>query len=192
MEYRELNQKSGQPHLLRRIIYWITDIVVVITLAVFVVLFFCQRVTVAGHSMEPTLEAGNVVLIDQVKYRFTSPERFDIVVFEKENSSTSKTYMKRVIGLPGETVQIINEIIYIDGAPLEAAAGLQQVTLYGLAENPITLGENEYFVLGDNRESSEDSRFANIGNVKQSEIKGVVWLRISPFADLGKITYPEE
>lgn len=191
MEYRDLNQKSGQPHLLRSIIYWITDIVVVITLAVFVVLFFCQRITVTGHSMEPTLEAGNVVLVDQVKYHFVSPERFDIVVFEKEDSSSSKVYMKRVIGLPGETVQIIQETVYIDGEPLEATPGLTQVTLSGLAENPVTLGENEYFVLGDNRESSEDSRFANIGNVKQSEIMGVVWMRISPFQHLGKITYPE-
>lgn len=192
MEYRELNQNSGQPHLLRRVIYWITDIAVVITLAVFVVIFFCQRITVTGHSMEPTLEAGDVVLVDQVKYCFTDPERFDIVVFEKENSSTSKTYMKRVIGLPGETVQIINDIIYIDGEPLEAVIGLQQVTLSGLAENPITLGADEYFVLGDNRESSEDSRFANIGNVKRSEILGVIWLRVSPFQNLGKVEYPGE
>lgn len=192
MEYRELNRNNGQPHLLRSMIYWITDIAVVITLAVYVVLFFCQRVTVTGHSMEPTLQAEDVVLIDQVKFCFTTPERFDIIVFEKENSSTSKMYMKRVIGLPGETVQIIDEVIYIDGEPLQAADGLQQVTLSGLADQPVTLGTDEYFVLGDNRESSEDSRFANIGNVRQSEILGVVWLRISPFQNLGKVEYPGE
>jgi signal peptidase I len=192
MEYRELNQTNGESRLLRSVIYWITDITIVVAMAVFVVLFFCQKVSVTGHSMEPTLNIGEEVLIDQVRYQFSSPRRFDIILFEKENNGANKTYIKRVIGLPGETVQIINETIYINGEPLEAQTALQQVTLSGLAQEPITLGEQEYFVLGDNRDSSEDSRFSNIGNVKQSEICGVVWLRISPFENLGKITYPEE
>lgn len=191
MEYRELNQENGQPHLLRSIIYWITDIVVVITLAVFVVLFLCQRVRVSGHSMEPMLAAEEEILVDRIRYHFADPERFDIIVFEKENSGTSKTYIKRIVGLPGETVQIVNEEIYINGAQLEGQESIRHVTLSGLAEKPITLAQNEYFVLGDNRESSEDSRFANIGNVKNSEILGSVWMRISPFDRIGRIRNTE-
>ena len=93
--------------------------------------------------------------------------------------------MKRVIGLPGETVQIIGGLVYIDGAPLEDESGLGQVSLAGRAGSPITLGEDEYFLLGDNRDSSEDSRFANVGNVKADQIQGKVWLRILPILKLG-------
>lgn len=91
--------------------------------------------------------------------------------------------MKRVIGLPGETVQIKNGQIYIDDKPLEADKGLGQVSLAGLAENPVVLEEDEYFLLGDNRDSSEDSRFVKIGNVKRRQIRGKVWLRLIPFID---------
>jgi len=158
-------------------------------LAVFVVLFFCDRVTVTGQSMDPTLTASDVVLVDQVGYHFDDPARFDVIVFEKENNRAVKKYVKRVIGLPGETVQIIEEVVYIDGVALEGEAGMAHVTLAGLASKPIVLGPNEYFVLGDNRDSSEDSRFSNIGNVKGEEILGRVWLRVAPFSKFGKVVY---
>lgn len=189
MDYRELNRESRQTNLLRSAIYWITDLAAVAVLAAFMVLFFCERVTVTGHSMEPELTAGDVVLINQVQYHFQNPERFDVIVFEKENDGAVKAYVKRVIGLPGETVQIINETIYINGTPL-SAEGLSHVTLSGLAAEPVTLGSDEYFVLGDNRDSSEDSRFANIGNVRREEIRGCIWFRIAPFKDLGQISHP--
>ena len=96
---------------------------------------------------------------------------------------TWKPNVKRVIGLPGETVQIKNGQIYIDDKPLEADKGLGQVSLAGLAENPVVLEEDEYFLLGDNRDSSEDSRFVKIGNVKRRQIRGKVWLRLIPFID---------
>lgn len=192
MDYRELNRESRQVNLLRSAIYWITELVVAVVLATFVVLFFCDRVTVTGHSMEPTLAADDVVLANRVRYHFSAPERFDVIVFEKENNSALKAYVKRVIGLPGETVQIINETVYIDGKPLGESEELAHVTLSGLAEQPIELGADEYFVLGDNRDSSEDSRFSNVGNVKREEIGGCIWFRIAPFKDLGRIEKSEE
>ena len=181
MDYRDLNQERREISLLHSTVYWIADVVLVLVLAIFVVLFFCDRVTVTGQSMEPTLAASDVVLVNRVEYHFSDPQRFDVIVFEKENNSAVKKYVKRVIALPGETVQIIEEVIYIDGIPLEGEAGMEHVTLSGLASDPIVLGEDEYFVLGDNRDSSEDSRFSNIGNVKREEIQGCVWLRVSPF-----------
>ena len=104
------------------------------------------------------------------------------MVFQREDQ---KTNVKRVIGLPGETVQITGGYIYIDGELLEADDGLNEVSLAGLAEHPITLGEDEYFLLGDNRDSSEDSRFINIGNVKREQIIGNVWIRILPVTRFG-------
>ena len=107
-----------------------------------------------------------------------------MVVFEREDH---KFNVKRVIGLPGEVVQIIDNLVYINDEPLEAENGLNQVVLAGIAENPVTLGEDEYFLLGDNRDGSEDSRFVNIGNVKREQIRGKVWLRLLPLIDIGLV-----
>ncbi|MCI8400700.1 MAG: signal peptidase I [Lachnospiraceae bacterium] len=189
MDYKELNRESRQTKLLRSVIYWITDLTAVMALAAFVVLFFCDRVTITGHSMEPHLTAGDVVLVNHVQYHFADPQRFDVIVFEKENNGAPRKYVKRVIGLPGETVQIINETIYINGSPLTGGDGIGHVTLSGLAGEAVVLGAGEYFVLGDNRDSSEDSRFANIGNVRREEIEGCIWFRVAPFKDLGFISY---
>ena len=100
---------------------------------------------------------------------------------------SEKTYVKRIIGLPGETVQIIGNQIYIDGMVLSESYGKNAMTREGIASQGITLGEDEYFVLGDNRAVSADSRQANIGAVKQEEIEGVVVLRVVPLLKFGKV-----
>ena len=165
--------------LLRRIARWAVDVVVTIALAS---LLICGQVRISGNSMQPLLEASDVVLVNRLAYDLGKPKRYDVVVFGSEDR---KNNVKRVIGLPGETVQIIGGLVYIDGAPLEDESGLGQVSLAGRAGSPITLGEDEYFLLGDNRDSSEDSRFANVGNVKADQIQGKVWLRILPILKLG-------
>lgn len=165
---------------LRRMIVWLVDIIVVISLAWFVVYGFGTQIRITGQSMTPELRSEGVVLMNRLSYDLGSPKRFDVVVFEREDK---KPNVKRVIGLPGETVQIKNGQIYIDDKPLEADKGLGQVSLAGLAENPVVLEEDEYFLLGDNRDSSEDSRFVKIGNVKRRQIRGKVWLRLIPFID---------
>ena len=165
---------------LRRMIVWLVDIIVVISLAWFVVYGFGTQIRITGQSMTPELRSEDVVLMNRLSYDLGSPKRFDVVVFEREDK---KPNVKRVIGLPGETVQIKNGQIYIDDKPLEADKGLCQVSLAGLAENPVVLEEDEYFLLGDNRDSSEDSRFVKIGNVKRRQIRGKVWLRLIPFID---------
>ena len=164
---------------LRRMIVWLVDIIVVISLAWFVVYGFGTQIRITGQSMTPELRSEDVVLMNRLSYDLGSPKRFDVVV-EREDK---KPNVKRVIGLPGETVQIKNGQIYIDDKPLEADKGLGQVSLAGLAENPVVLEEDEYFLLGDNRDSSEDSRFVKIGNVKRRQIRGKVWLRLIPFID---------
>ncbi len=170
--------------ILRRVVNWIVDIVVVICLAWFVVYAFGSQVKIAGQSMTPTLSGDDVVLMNRLAYDLGDPGRFDVVVFEREDRRTN---VKRVIGLPGETVQITGGTVYIDGEPLEADEGLSSVSLAGLAENPVTLEADEYFLLGDNRDSSEDSRFANIGNVKRSQIMGKVWFCVLPLVEIGPV-----
>ena len=172
----------------RLVVNWIVDVIVVLSIAWFVVLAMGRQLVVSGQSMEPEHSQGEVVLMNRIIYHLRKPERFDIVAFEKEGEK-GKYYMKRIIGMPGETVQIKDGLVYIDDRLLEAEDGLQSAALAGLAEHPITLGEDEYFLLGDNRESSEDSRFVNVGNVKEEQIGGIVWFRIRPLSRFGRLGF---
>lgn len=181
----EFYQEKEQNRL-HVIVNWIVDIVVVIALACYTVYGFGGRAQVNGGSMKPTLDSGDVVLINRLAYDLGTPKRFDIAVFSRENSGLN---MKRIIGLPGETVQIKDNRIYIDGEVLEAEDFLSMATIAGAAEYPIELGEDEYFLLGDNRESSEDSRFASVGNVKRDQLVGKAWLRIQPISEFGLIDF---
>lgn len=173
---------------LRKSVSWIVNVVVVLACAWFLVYGFGEQVKVSGNSMQPVLDGGDVVLTDRLSYVIGKPQRFDIVVFEREDG---KKNVKRVIGLPGETVQIKNGIVLIDGEPLKAPAQLEQVSLAGRAESPVQLSDGEYFFLGDNRDSSEDSRFANVGNVTLEQISGKVWLRFLPLLKIGFISGKE-
>lgn len=181
--------QETEPSRLHAIVNWIVDLAVVIALACYLVYGFGGRAEVNGGSMKPLLNSGDVVLVNRLAYAFMSPKRFDVAVFSRGDSSVN---MKRIIGLPGETIQIKDGRVYIDGEPLKAEGGLDLAAIAGAAEYPITLGEDEYFLLGDNRESSEDSRFASIGNVKREQLMGKAWLRIQPISDFGLIDLPEE
>lgn len=170
--------------ILRTIVHWIVDIAVVVSFAWFIVFGYLNQTIVNGHSMSPTLEADDICLVDRISYSVGSPRRYDIVLFER--SDTGQPNVKRVIGLPGETVQIISGVIYIDGEPLDDEH-IKHISLSGIAENPVLLEEDEYFLLGDNADSSEDSRFPNIGNVDRKDIIGKIWFRLVPMEELGFI-----
>ena len=147
--------------------------------------FVGQRTQVQGESMEPTLHNGDNLIVDKITYRFQDPQRFDIIVFPfkyKENTY----YIKRIIGMPGETVSIGEEgNIYINGEILEEGYGKEVILDPGNAYEPVTLKEDEYFVLGDNRNNSSDSRSASVGLIHRKDIVGRAWLRIWPFSDFG-------
>ncbi len=180
MEFYQEPEESA----IQTLVNWIVDIVVVIAFACYLVYSVGSRVEVSGSSMNPVLNSGDVVLINRIVYDLGTPARYDIAVFEKENSSYN---MKRIIGLPGETVQIRNNLVYIDGKPLDADDILGQATIAGIAEYPVELGEDEYFLLGDNRESSEDSRFSGIGIIKREQLTGKVWFKFQPIEEFGLI-----
>lgn len=171
---------------LRLIVNWIVDVAVVISIAWFTVFSLGTQVPVAGQSMTPVLESEEIVLMNRLLYHIRMPERFDIVVFEREDN---KFNIKRVVGLPGETLQVKDGFLYINDEKIDARDGLNQVALAGLLEHPVRLAEDEYFLLGDNRDNSEDSRFANVGNVKRNQIKGKIWFRISPLKRFGFISF---
>lgn len=169
---------------LKTLLSWGVDLVAVITLAVFAVMMFGTKITMSGRSMEPTLQSEDVVLLDKLWYNFSEPGRMDVVAFHNLGDDT-KTYIKRIVGLPGETVLIRDGKLYIDGEETVIEGMEKSIALPGLAENGVTLKTDEYFVLGDDPDTSEDSRFANIGNVHISQITGRLWFRISPFSNLG-------
>ena len=146
-----------------------------VTLIAFVlVLVFGMRVSTIGVSMEPTLAHGQEVLINRMSYILFKPECGDIIAFKPNGNEKSHYYIKRVIAGPGETVQIIGGQIYVNEKPLEKYS-YDRIETAGLAATPYLLGENEFFVLGDNRNNSEDSRSGNIGAVQRDDIVGRVW-----------------
>lgn len=160
---------------------------VCLLIAFFIVKFVGQRTEVIGNSMLTTLEDGNNLILDKISYKFSDPKRFDIIVFPFRNGS-DKTYIKRIIGLPGETVYIdLDGNIYINDELLVESYGREVINNPGNAYNTITLSDNEYFVLGDNRNNSEDSRFSEVGTVSRSEILGKVFIRIWPLSEFGRV-----
>lgn len=154
-----------------------------------VIKFVGQRTRVDGSSMEPTLSDGDNLIVDKISYRFNDPQRFDIIVFPYEYESNTY-YIKRIIGLPGETVRIDDAgNIYINGEVLEENYGKEVIQRAGLATNPITLADDEYFVMGDNRNNSVDSRYEQVGNLKREKLIGKAFVRIWPFEKFGKIVH---
>ena len=170
--------------VIKELVGWIVSILLIVAVSYLIVTFVGQRTQVSGSSMETTLSDGDHLIVDKISYRFREPQRYEIVVFPYRYEKNTY-YIKRIIGLPGETVQIKNGSIYINGELLKAQDGLGEATIAGAAEYPVELGEDEYFLLGDNRESSEDSRFSGIGNIKRENLIGRVWLRFQPFSRLG-------
>ena len=156
-----------------------------------VITFVGQCTEVEGASMENTLHNGDNLIVDKLSYRFHDPERFDIIVFPFQFQDNTY-YIKRIIGLPGETVQIMDDgSIYINGEKLEENYGMEVIKpeTIGRAAEPIELGDDEYFVMGDNRNNSSDSRTDMVGNITRENIIGKAWLRIWPVSDFGVLQH---
>ncbi len=149
--------------------------------------YVIQRTIVDGSSMVETLHDGDQLFVEKLSYRFNALDRFDIIVFYPYGRDSDEFYVKRIIGMPGETIQIIGSDIYINGEVLEEHYGKDAITDSGRAENPITLSEDEYFVMGDNRSVSKDSRSEDVGNVKRENIGGRAVFRVIPLSDFGTI-----
>lgn len=169
-------KKRITPQIIREILSWVFYTIITIIIAAMCVYGFGKNVELVGDSMEPCLYSGQKVLVNKVSTYLTGPDRGDIIVFLPNGNTNSHYYIKRVVAVPGETVQIIDGELYINGSEQTADSdAYDEMEEAGIAASPIKLGSDEYFVLGDNRNSSEDSRSANIGVVKESWILGTVW-----------------
>ena len=186
---QETIEKRQEKDPVREVLSTILYLALVILAAYLIVTFVGQRTEVNGSSMENTLDNGDNLIVDKIFYRLGSPKRFDVVVFPyPQNPSTY--FIKRVIGLPGETVQIDSSgKIYINGQVLEENFGREVISNPGLAQEPIKLGEDQYFVLGDNRNNSMDSRDSRVGLISGKSMVGKAFLRIWPLNKFGLVRH---
>ena len=186
------DRRPKRKKILIRSLIWIMEIAAVIFLSYFICAYCIEKTTIQGSSMDYILTDGTKIVINKMAYRIGDPERFDVIVFKQSGREHSYYNVKRVIGLPGETIQVKDGKVYVDGSELEEKIQTDDIRNGGLAEDEIVLDEDEYFVLGDNRTNSEDSRFANIGNVLRSEIVGKAWLTLNPFNFINELTDDKE
>jgi signal peptidase I len=171
---------------LQETLRFVVNFTAAVTFAVMIGFYFVSPITVTGRSMESVLSDGNVVFVNRLTYLFQEPERLQLVYFKSQSGNgEERTLIRRVIGLPGETIQMKDGQLYVNGSPLALRDQLDKAVLSGLASEPVILGENEYFVLGDNRDNSEDSRFESVGNVRRADLIGKVWFKLEPLDEMG-------
>lgn len=167
---------------------WLLGLLTVIALGVFAVRGFGIKTVIIDQSMNPTLQNEDVVLLNKLSYKIGSPKRMDVVAVRIGASENSPTYVRRIIGLPGETVQIKDGKVYIDDTELELTFNDAAIENAGVAEKGETLGDNEYFVLCDDYNNNrDDSRLDSIGTIDSDQILGKVWLIRSPLSRLGLV-----
>ena len=171
--------------MVKEVLSWTVEIALTLLIAFTFVYFIGLRTSVVGQSMSKTLNGGDQILVNRFVYKVTDPKTNDFVVVMPNGNEKSQYYVKRVIGVPGDTVQIKNGTVYVNGKAFDEETDVASIEDAGLAAEEITLGADEYFVLGDNRNNSEDSRYANIGNIKKDYIIGKAWFRIAPFSEIG-------
>ena len=177
-------KEKSKPNIKKNLIAFGICVVIAIVIALIITNFVASHTKVEGNSMESTLENGDDIIVEKFSYLTNNPERYDIIVFRE---SESVNYIKRVIALPGETIQITEGKIYINERAIIDAYGNAKMEDGGIAEKPIKLGQDEYFVLGDNRNASKDSRDKAVGVIKCDQIIGKAWLRVLPFDNFGKL-----
>ena len=175
----------------KELFQWLIAILAAVAIALFVDNFLIVNAQIPSGSMENTIMTGDRVVGNRLSYLTKDPERYDVIIF-KYPDDESQLFIKRIIGLPGETVQIMDDgSIYINGEKLEENYGMEVIKpeTIGRAAEPIELGDDEYFVMGDNRNNSSDSRTDMVGNIKRENIIGKAWLRIWPVSDFGVLQH---
>lgn len=191
-DFERQEQRARFGRFLRKFILWVIVLAITVEAAWLIVAYAGEITNITDNSMNTALEMNDSILISKLSYLRNRPERFDVIVFTREGKEHSFYSVKRVIGLPGETVMVVDGHITINGEPLKDEYIVTDIAVPGLASSPVYLDEDEYFVLGDNRNDSEDSRFADVGNVIFSEIVGKALIRTNNFGIISKINLVPE
>lgn len=186
LNFRRQRKKINLP-LVMEVLSWIVELVVVIGLAYVLVSFFGIRTNVVGQAMEQTLENDDDILVNKFAYIISKPKQGDVIVFLPNGNKKSHYYVRRVVAVPGDTVQIKDGALYVNDELYKESTDVASMEDAGIASDAVKLEKDEYFVLGDNRNNSEDSRYANIGNVKRDYIIGKAWFRFSGLGSFGTI-----
>ena len=184
LNFSRRRKKFNVP-LFKEIMTWVLECAIVIAIAYALVSSFGFRTTVVGNAMQDTLQSEEQIFVNRFVYMVRAPKQGDVVVFLPNGNEKSHYYVRRVIACPGDTVQIKNGTVYVNGKVFDEKIEAASIEHAELAEDEIEVGEDEFFVLGDNRNNSEDSRYANIGNVKKEYIVGKAWFIVSPLKDFG-------
>ena len=173
--------------LFKEVMSWVIECAIVIFIAYTLVTFFGCRTTVVGNAMNDTLTNEEQILVNRFIYNVSSPKQGDVIAFLSNGNEKSHYYVRRVIACPGDTIQIKEGVVYVNGEAYQEKITVASIEDAGVASEEIKLGDDEYFVLGDNRNNSEDSRLANIGNVKKSYIIGKAWFYFKSIGNMGFI-----
>ena len=173
--------------IVKEILSWTVEILITLVIAFTFVYFIGLRTSVVGQSMSETLESGDEILVNRFIYKVSDPKPNDIIVFLPNGNEKSHYYVKRVIAVPGDTVLIQNGAVYVNGELFDEKVDVSAIEEAGLASEELKLEDDEYFVLGDNRNNSEDSRFSDIGNISKKYIVGKLWFTVSPKSKIGFI-----
>lgn len=185
----DLDDRRISKQTVIKILITLVEAAIVIFAAYAITHYGLETMTVSGEYMSPTLKDGDSILINKMSYKIHRIHRNDVVVVKENGSEHSYFTLNRVIGLPGETVFIQDGQVYIDGERLEEKLDFPLMENGGLALEEITLEQDEYFVLGDNRNECEDSRNANVGNVVKNDIVGKAWMRLNSFTFVSMIDH---
>lgn len=172
---------------LRVILGWVFFIALILALLFGLVPLAGAKVRLTNSAMSPALSSGDTVLVNHIAYVLFSPKRSDVIQFTS-SADNGNVYVRRVVGLPGETIQILDGSVYVNGEKLTEPYSSGQIQYAGTASTPVTLAEDEYFVLADNRANGFDSRDPTVGMVNLSSIKGKVWLRVLPVNQFGLVS----
>lgn len=190
--YTAETETSSKKRIILQIVTYLLEICIVIGIAYAITKYGLMQTSMMGESMQETLNNGDEVLVNKFAYKFSEPERFDVVAYCQNSSEHSYLNIKRIIGLPGDKILIEKGKVYINGEELEEKVNVEPMNTGGIAGEELFLEENEYFLLGDNRNNSQDSRFSNVGTVVKDDIIGKVWFRMKPFSSIKSLNLKSE